>query len=158
MQKSWVKNPVPLLPWTPPTHIWPFEAFGVVFSRRPRRTAGSDPAPPFSYIRTSKISVGASVAASVRETVRHSMLKIRSGALPETEVKIPQPVQLSPPQLPGVLLGAQVRPQREDGEVIRSKIRRRRQTGADVTARVVDRHEVQAPIGADVHAVIGLIV
>lgn len=49
-------------------------------------------------------------------------------------------------------------PYAEDGEVIRALIRRRRQTGCDIADRFVCTHEVNAPIGANVHAVIGLIV
>jgi len=43
----------------------------------------------FSYRRTSKVCVA---DTSANSTVRHSMLKMRSGAVPETEVKMPHPV------------------------------------------------------------------
>lgn len=55
-------------------------------------------------------------------------------------------------------IGLQVLPHREDGIIIRPDVGRRGQTGCDVAARFVNRHEVEAPIGADIYAVKGLIV
>ena len=92
-QKSCVKNPAPELPWTPDTQ------FSVaLFVRLPMITSnfrfGS-----FSYKRTSWFSVA---LLSLNNTVRHSILNIRLGALPDTEVKIPQfpPGKLAQPLRP----------------------------------------------------------
>jgi hypothetical protein len=42
----------------------------------------------FSYRRTSKFAV---IELSLKYTVRHSMLKMRLGAVPDTEVNTPHP-------------------------------------------------------------------
>ena len=92
-QKSWVKNPAPEFPCTPDTQ------FSVaLFVRLPMITSnfrfGS-----FSYKRTSWFSVA---VLSLNSTVRHSMLNIRLGAVPDTEVKTPQfpPGKLAQPLKP----------------------------------------------------------
>src|SRR5438067_1239266 len=78
------------------------------------------------------------------------MLKIRSGALPVTEVKIPQ----FPPGKP-----AQPLPQTEDGEVIRALIGRRRDAGYQNAEGVVHAaHEIKAPIRTDVHTCVGVLI
>lgn len=77
-QKSWVKAPA--APSTPETYSWSLPGCTVP-KMKSKRLLGS-----FSYRRTSKFAV---IVLSLKYTVRHSMLKMRLGALPETEVNTP---------------------------------------------------------------------
>src|SRR5215208_6739506 len=56
-----------------------------------------------SYSLNSRLAA----APPVKRTVRHSMLKIRLGAVPDTEVKIPHPPAGHVPPTPSVLMSSQ---------------------------------------------------
>src|ERR1043166_9027746 len=55
-------------------------------------------------------------------------------------------------------VGAHIFPQTKDGKVIRALIGRYRQTRCEVAARFVNTHEVEAPIGINVNAVVDLVI
>src|SRR6267154_2435900 len=73
-------------PWTPDTHARSAYRGGLSV---PKITSNR-PFGSFSYRRTSKFC---GAVSSQYSTVRHSMLKIRLGALPVTEVKMPHPLE-----------------------------------------------------------------
>ena len=58
----------------------------------------------------------------------------------------------------GGIVGAEILPRSEDGEIIGPNVWRRRQTSCDEAAGFVDCHEVEPPIGTDVHTVVGLVI
>jgi len=92
-QKSWVKNPAAELPCTPDTQ------FALVLTVRLPMITSNFRFGSFSYKRTSWFCVA---LLSANSTVRHSMLKIRLGALPDTDVNTPQfpPGKLEQPLRP----------------------------------------------------------
>jgi hypothetical protein len=94
VQKSWVKNPAPELPCTPDTQFCPGESKLSVPMITSNFRFGL-----FSYKRTSWFCVA---LLSANSTVRHSMLKMRLGALPDTDVNTPQfpPGKLAQPLRP----------------------------------------------------------
>ena len=86
------------------------------------------------------------------------MLKMRLGAVPDTDVNTPQCSvrEVSAPTQADI--GALILPQREDGEVIRPDVGRSRQTVCNEATRVIHRHEVEASIRADIHTGEGLVI
>ena len=90
-----MKNPAPELPCTPDAQFCP----GAGKSLSVPMITSNLRFGSFSYKRTSWFCVA---LLSANSTVRHSMLKIRFGALPDTEVKIPQfpPGKLEQPLKP----------------------------------------------------------
>jgi hypothetical protein len=85
MQKSSVASPKLLSPWTPDTQGRGSKGGKAAGVSVPMITSNR-PFGSFSYRRTSKFCGAPSSQYSV---VRHSMLKMRLGALPVTEVKTP---------------------------------------------------------------------
>ena len=82
-QKSWVKNPAAELPCTPDTQ------FALVLTVRLPMITSNFRFGSFSYKRT---STSCGVLLVKLSSACHSMLKIRLGAVPEIEVKMPHPL------------------------------------------------------------------
>ena len=85
------------------------------------------------------------------------MLKMRLGALPETEAKDATATGEVRTTLAHDV-GAIIAPETEYRVVKWPNIRRRRQARAGKAAGLVDRNEVKAAIGVNIHAVVGLII
>ena len=86
------------------------------------------------------------------------MLKIRLGALPETEVKIPQ---FPPGKLAQPLRPKSVRRSCHTGKMVSHTGPMFGGAGRQavmVAARLINRHEVQPSVGADIHAVKRLVI
>ena len=138
-----MKNPAPESPWTPADIAVIAAHLNVADNHLELQVR-------IALIQT-QLRNSPSLDVVAKYTARHSILKIRLGAVPDTEVKIPQvpPGKAEQPGSTSVFRSSHIW---EDAEVIRPDVRRRGQTGCDVTARFVDRNKIQPSIGADIHS------